>query len=344
MFSIDRDFILNNLYKLKEQSVLIVGDLAIDEMIYGDTERISREAPVLILQHNNTKIILGGGSNAAHNISTLNNGKAAVIGVIGDDYHAPVLENAFKSANINTEYLVTDNTRHTTVKTRISGTCAQSITQQIVRIDRQTTTDLSPETEAKVIKKLEKAIPNYDAIILSDYHLGSLTQPIVDKAIELAKKYNKIITVDAQKTLNKYQGVTAMTPNQPDTEKFVGYFIKDEETLLKAGKDIITDTNAQMVLVTRGDKGMVLFEKNEKVSKIPVFNKKDVFDVTGAGDTVIAAFTLALAAGFEPKYAAVIGNIAASIVIRHFGCATTTVEEIAENLKMMDMDKFIIGG
>ena len=344
MFSLDRDYILENISKIKDQKVLIVGDLAIDEMIYGDTERISREAPVLILLHNNTKIILGGGSNAAHNISSLNNGKAGVIGVIGDDYHAPILINAFKQANINTDGLVTDKNRHTTVKTRISGTCSQSITQQIVRIDRQTTTPLCEETETKVIKKLEKLIPNYDAVILSDYHLGTLTQPIIDKTIELAHKYNKVITVDAQKNLNKYQGVTALTPNQPDTEKFVGYFIKDEETLIKAGKDIISDTNAQMVLVTRGDKGMVLFEKNEIVSRIPVFNKKDVFDVTGAGDTVIAAFTLALAAGFEPKYAAVIGNIAASIVIRHFGCATTTVEEIIENLKIMDMKKFIIGG
>jgi len=344
LFNIDRDYILDNLYKLKEKKVLVIGDLAIDEMIYGDTERISREAPVLILQHNHTKIILGGGSNAAHNISTLNNGKASVIGVVGDDYHAPILINAFKEANINTDYMVTDKTRHTTVKTRISGTCSQSITQQIVRIDRQTTELLSEETENKVIKKLEKAIPEHDAVILSDYHLGMLTQRIIDKAIELTNKYNKIITVDAQKNLNKYQGVTALTPNQPDTEKFVGYFIKDEETLVKAGKDVLADTNAKMVLLTRGDKGMVLFENNEKVSRIPVFNKKDVFDVTGAGDTVIAAFTLALAAGFEPKYAAVIGNIAASIVIRHFGCATTTTEEIAENLKIMDMKKFIIGG
>ena len=344
LFSIDRDYILENLGKLKDKKVLIVGDLAIDEMIYGDTERISREAPVIILRHNHTKIILGGGSNAAHNISALNNGKAAVIGVIGDDYHAPILTGAFKEANVNTQYLVTDKNRHTTVKTRISGTCSQSITQQIVRIDRQTTEPLSAETEAKVIKKLEKAIPEYDAIILSDYHLGTLTQGVIDKAIELAHKYNKIITVDAQKTLNKYQGVTALTPNQPDTEKFVGYFIKDEETLVKAGKDVLTDTNADMALITRGDKGMVLFERNEKVTRIPVFNKKDVFDVTGAGDTVIAAFTLALAAGFEPAYAAIIGNIAASIVIRHFGCATTTVEEIAENLKLMDMKKFIIGG
>ena len=342
--NIDKVKLVSDIKNLINAKVLVVGDLAIDEMLYGDAERISREAPVLILQHTKTKIILGGASNAAHNVSTLNCGKVGVVGVCGVDYQAGQLLDAFEKANIDTRYLVRDENRKTTTKTRISGSITTSITQQIVRIDRQTTTPLCAETEAKVIKKLEKLIPNYEAIILSDYHLGTLTQPIIDKAIELAHKYNKVITVDAQKNLNKYQGVTALTPNQPDTEKFVGYFIKDEETLIKAGKDVISDTNAQMVLVTRGDKGMVLFEKNEIVSRIPVFNKKDVFDVTGAGDTVIAAFTLALAAGFEPKYAAVIGNIAASIVIRHFGCATTTVEEIIENLKIMDMKKFIIGG
>ena len=344
LFSIDREYILTNIEKLKDASVLVVGDLAIDEMIYGDTERISREAPVLILRYNRTKIILGGGSNAAHNIATLNNGKVGVIGVIGEDYHAPILINAFKEVGIDTQYLVTDKARFTTVKTRISGSCSHSITQQIVRMDRQTTTPISKETEDKVIKNLELAIPNYDAVILSDYHLGTLTQRVIDSAIQIAKKYNKVITVDAQKDLHNYKGVTALTPNQPDTEKFVGYFINDEETLVKAGKDSITKTQSDMVLITRGDKGMVLFERNEKVTRIPVFNKKDVFDVTGAGDTVVATFTLALASGFKPKYAAVVGNIAASIVVRHFGCATTTIGEIVENLNKMDMDKFIIGG
>lgn len=342
MFSFDKEELKKSLKKISEPKVLVIGDLAIDEMIYGNTERISREAPVLILRHSDTKIILGAASNAAHNISTLNNGKVSVIGLYGDDYYGPILLEAFKQANINTDYTVMDESRATTVKTRISGSCSQSVTQQIVRIDRETTQLISPEIEAKVIANIEKAIPEHDAVILSDYNIGIMTKNVIEKTIATAKKYGKIVTVDAQKDLDRYKGCTAMTPNQPDTEKFLGYFIKDENSLYKAGQEMLDRTNADIVLITRGGDGMVAFEKNGLVSKIPVFNKTDVFDVTGAGDTVVASFTLALASGMEPKNAATIGNLAASLVIRHFGCATTTIEEIDYTIDKMNMDNLTI--
>lgn len=318
--------------KLDGIKMLVIGDLAIDEMIYGNTERISREAPVLILAHTHTNIILGGASNAAHNLATLNNAKVSVIGLYGDDYHAPILVEAFKQANINTEYLVQDKSRPTTVKTRISGACSQSVTQQIVRIDRQSKDFVDSQVEAKLIENIKKAIPEHDGIILSDYHLGTLTQKVIDTTIEYAKKYNKTVCVDAQKDLQRFKGVTTLTPNQPDTEKFLGYFIKDENTLLKAGEEMLAKTNASNVLITRGEHGMAVFEKNGNKHFIPAFNKTKVFDVTGAGDTVIATYALALTAGLNPETAAVIGNIAASIVIRSFGCATTTLDEIAQNV------------
>lgn len=342
MFSFEKEDLKEKLKKLAEKSVLVVGDLAIDEMIYGNTARMSREAPVLILRHYLTKIILGAASNAAHNISTLNSGKVSVIGVYGDDYYGPVLIEAFKKANINTEYMVMDEERATTVKTRVSGSCSQSVTQQIVRIDRETVESVSPAIESKIIANIEKAIPFHDAVILSDYNIGLLTPAIISQTIEIAKKYNKIVVVDAQKDLDRYKGATAMTPNQPDTEKFVGYFIKDEDSLLKAGHDMLRRTDNEMVLVTRGGDGMVVFEKNGKVSKVPVFNKTSVFDVTGAGDTVVASFALALAAGLSPKEAAIVGNLAASITIRQFGCATTTLKEISETLNKLDMDSFTV--
>ena len=232
----DREKLISCVKNLKVPKVLVVGDLALDEMIYGDTERISREAPVLILQHSHTNLILGGASNAAHNASTLNGGKVGVLGVVGEDYHAGQLIETFKKANINTEYIITDKTRKTITKTRISGSCSQSVTQQIVRIDRQTNEFVSKDTEKKIINNLEKAIPNYDAVILSDYHIGTLTQAIIDKTIELANKYGKTIVVDAQKDLDKYKNITSMTPNLPDTQKSVGFFIKDDETMLEAGK------------------------------------------------------------------------------------------------------------
>ncbi len=342
MFTVDKEEIIKGLDNLSKPSVLVIGDMAIDEMVYGTTDRMSREAPVLILRHYNTKIILGAASNAAHNLATLNGGKVSVIGLYGDDYYAPILLNTFKDAGINTEYMVKDKKRATTVKTRISGSCSQSVTQQIVRIDRETIEPLSAETESKVLAQMEIAIPKHDAVILSDYNIGILTDKVIAKAIELCKKYNKIIVVDSQKDLNRFNGVTSMTPNQPDTEKYVGFFIKDEQTLKQAGKVMLEKTNADSVLITLGGDGMALFEKNGNYEKIPVFNKTDVFDVTGAGDTVVATYTLGLAAGMSKKNAAILGNLAASIVIRSFGCATTDVPILKSVLDKMDMEIYKI--
>lgn len=342
MFTADKEEILQAIDNLLKPSVLVIGDMAIDEMVYGTTDRMSREAPVLILRHYNTKVILGAASNAANNIASLNGGKVSVIGTYGKDYYAPILLKTFKDAGINTDYMVEDESRATTVKTRISGSCSQSVTQQIVRIDRETIEPLSKEIEAKVIAQMEKAIPLHDAVILSDYNISLLTDNVIQKAIELCKKYNKIIVVDSQKDLDRFQGVTSMTPNQPDTEKFVGFFIKDAESLQKAGKEMLSKTNAESVLVTLGGDGMALFEKNGNFEKVPVFNKTDVFDVTGAGDTVVATFTLALAAGLSKKNAAILGNLAASIVIRYFGCATTTIPVLKDTLSKMDMTTFKI--
>ena len=327
--------ILKNLDRLRNPRILIIGDFAIDEMVFGQTERISREAPVLILQHSETKIILGTASNAANNISALNCGKAGAIGVLGDDYYGGVLIEALNKANINTDYMVVDKSRKTTTKTRISGSCSQSTTQQIVRIDRQTKTSLSPDIEAKIIENIKKAIPLYDGVILSDYHLGCLTENVIKAAVETAKAHNKIIVADIQKDMEKYKGVTAITPNQPDSEKFLGYFINDEESLKKAGEELSKKLDLKYTLITRGEKGMVLFNNTKDkpvMTKIPAFNKKEVFDVTGAGDTVVAAFTLALCAGMGPEYAMVVGNLAASIVIRQFGCHTTNLDELKNEL------------
>jgi len=327
---IDLSKLRENIYNLDKAKILVVGDLALDEMVYGDTERISREAPVLILQHTHTNFILGGASNAAHNVSTLNGGKVSVIGIIGDDYQAQDLKDAFKNANINCDNLIVDKSRKTITKTRISGSCSQSVTQQIVRIDRQTNTPISQETENKIIEAVKKLIPLHDAVIMSDYHLGTLTDKVIKTIVETAKAENKPVIVDAQKQLERYQGITSMTPNLPDTQKHVGFYLKDRADYILAGNKLLKETGAPSVLITCGSDGMVVIDKTGKYVHIPVFNKSKVFDVTGAGDTVTATYTLALATGSDPVYAAIIGNIAAGIVIKQFGCATTTVKEILE--------------
>ena len=184
---------------------------------------------------------------------------------------------------------------------------------------------------------IEKCIPDFDAIILSDYHIGVLTQKVIDKTIDLANKYNKIVVVDAQKDLDKYKNVTSMTPNLPDTQKFVGFDLNSNEKIIEAGKNIIEKTNAKSVLITCGSDGMISVNKDGKSDIIPVFNKSMVFDVTGAGDTVTALYAMGLSVGAEPLYAAVIGNIAASIVIKQFGCATTTIEELLSTINNINL-------
>ena len=328
----DKEKLVDLIKKIGESKILVVGDLALDEMVYGDTERISREAPVLILQHTHTKFILGGASNAAHNVSEINGGKVSVIGIIGDDYQANDLKNAFKEANIDCSSLIVDKCRKTITKTRISGSCSHSITQQIVRIDRQTNAPISKETEAKMIAEIEKLVPVHDAVILSDYHIGTLTDNVIKAVVDTAKKFDKKVIVDAQRDLGRYKGITSMTPNLPDTQKYVGLYLRNKEDFLKAGNQLLEETGADAILITCGADGMVVVEPDNKYTHIPVFNKAEVFDVTGAGDTVTAVYTLALAAGAEPVYAAIIGNIAAGIVVKQFGCATTSIDEILDSV------------
>ena len=330
--NIDKNKLADLVKNLGNAKILVVGDLALDEMVYGDTERISREAPVLILQHTHTKFILGGASNAAHNVADVNGGKVSVIGVIGDDYQANDLKQAFCESNIDCSSLITDKTRKSITKTRISGSCSHSITQQIVRIDRQTNAPISKETEKKLIDEIEKLVPQHDAVILSDYHIGTLSDNVISAVISTAKKFNKKVVVDAQRDLNRYYGVTSMTPNLPDTQKHVGFYLKNKEDFKKAGNVLLEQSGAEAVLITCGADGMVVVDNNGKYTHIPVFNKAEVFDVTGAGDTVTALYTLALAVGAEPVYAAIIGNIAAGIVVKQYGCATTSIDEIIKSI------------
>lgn len=328
----DTKKIKNEILKLSNPKILVIGDLALDEMVYGDTERISREAPVIILQHTHTKHILGGASNAAHNVASLNGCKVSVLGVVGDDYQADDLRKAFAEAGIDCKDLITDKDRKTITKTRISGSCSQSVTQQIVRIDRQTNAPLSDNTEKKLISKAKELLPDFDSIILSDYHIGTISDKLIKEVSKLANKHSVKVIVDAQRSLDRYKGIYSMTPNLPDTQKHVGFYLRSKEDFIKAGNILIEQTGAECVLITCGDRGMVLIERENRYTHIPVFNKSKVFDVTGAGDTVTATYSLALAAGIKPLDAAIIGNIAAGIVVKQFGCATTTIEEILNSV------------
>lgn len=327
--------------RLNQGRVLVVGDMVIDEMVYGTTHRLSREAPVLILRHERADIILGGGANAAHNVSKLKAKRTTVVGISGKDYYASLLNEALQRDGIDTAGLIQDEDRPTSTKTRISGIANHSVTQQIVRIDRESNAPISAKIENQLLDTLSQLAPAFDALLLSDYGLGVFTPAVIAHCQALSKKHGLIMAVDSQQDLGAFQGATILTPNQPEAEKNVGYLLDTPQAVLRAGQDLLHKTNGQNVLITRGESGMSLFERQEDSSEplatnIPVFNHSEVFDVTGAGDTVVGTLTLALTAGATLLEASILGNLAASIVVKRFGAATTNPQELQAALESVD--------
>jgi D-glycero-beta-D-manno-heptose-7-phosphate kinase len=314
--------------------VIVIGDLLIDELLEGKPERISREAPVLILEHVDTVLIPGGAANTAHNISALG-GICHAIGVSGDDEYAVKLARLLEGCGIS-HSLVKDPTRPTTVKTRILSK-SHSLMQQLLRLDRISHEPLSKEIEAELVKRVRSATMGYKAIVLSDYRAGVVSESVIQACREEAKKTNLLVIVDAQGDFSRFKDVTLMTPNQPDTEKAVGYKLTTREDLKRAGDEILTSTNATSLLVTRGADGMVLFQQGQEMVELPVFNRSDVFDVTGAGDTVVATMALALVSGSTFVEAMALGNLAAGIVVRKSGTAVTSQNEMIENLERLNL-------
>ncbi|AFZ43221.1 rfaE bifunctional protein [Halothece sp. PCC 7418] len=321
--------LFNLLAAFEQPSILVVGDLALDEFVSGGVERLSREAPVLILRHEKTVQIPGGGGNAVYNLAKLG-AKVKVAGLIGDDPQGTALKEIFADAGIDTTGMIPERDRATVTKTRISGHARQSVTQQIVRLDRKSDVSPSQQSLSQIADFVKQSIKKVDAVVCSDYGDGVLSLPVITSALS-----HHCTVVDAQKDLSRYQGATLFTPNLPEAEAAVGYSISNEDLLDQAGNDLLQLTQAQYILMTRGEQGMSLFSNTGEVHHIPPFNRTDVFDVTGAGDTVVAALTLSLCAGGTPWEAAVLGNLAASIVVRQFGTATTNVEEMKLGLQTL---------
>ena len=312
------------LSQFHQTKVLVVGDLTLDEFLTGQTERISREAPVLIVRHETTKQVPGGGANAVYNLAKLG-GNVAVVGLIGDDDQGKALVDIFQSAGIDTTGIITDGDRPTVTKTRISAHARQSVTQQIVRIDRKSDLPPSPAVQEQLIAAIQEKLPQVAAVVCSDYGEGVMQAGVIATALQ-----HPLVIVDTQKDLQRYRGATIFTPNLPEAELALGCSITPDN-LVQAGEDLRQITSASAMLITRGEEGMSLFEPANHYH-IPAFNRTQVFDVTGAGDTVVAALTLALANSASFWESAVLGNLAASIVVRQFGTTTTNVREMLEAL------------
>ena len=312
--------------------VLIVGDLIADEFIYGEVARVSREAPVLILKYDATAMVAGGAGNAANNVAALG-GRARLAGIVGADAEGRRLLGSFHRA-VERSHIVRARQYRTPVKTRILAGGVHSAKQQVVRIDREAGWPLTDAVSRVFSAKLAPALADCDAVVLSDYGSGLVTPALAARvrATVAARSRRRPVPVllDSRYRLLDYRGLTTCTPNESEVEQLLGIQIDDDADVLeRAGRTVLKRTGMQAVLVTRGSRGMALFQPKQPTIHVPIFGSDEIADVTGAGDTVIAAFALALAAGASFYEAARLANYAGGLVVMKRGTATVSAKELS---------------
>ncbi|HEV3037979.1 MAG TPA: PfkB family carbohydrate kinase [Candidatus Angelobacter sp.] len=309
-------------------SITVLGDLIADEFIYGEISRVSREAPVLILRHRDRVILPGGAGNAIYNLADLGV-NVLPVGVIGDDEAGRALLRAFRQKHISITGIRRVRGRATVTKTRILAGMTHSPRQQVIRVDREPDTPLDRAAVHELIYQSRGYVRASDALLLSDYGYGAATPEIFNSIRARVSLSAVPITVDSRYRLLSYDGITAATPNEAELEEALRIRIGDNhDRLLNAGKAILQKLKLQSLVVTRGRDGMVVFARGSKPVAIPISGSDQVADVTGAGDTVIATYTAALAAGADPELAARLANYAGGIVVMKRGTATVSRAEL----------------
>lgn len=311
--------------RLKGKRIVVIGDLVADEYVYGVTQRVSREAPVLVVKYTSNEYKLGGAANAANNVQALL-GEVIPIGVVGRDEAGRDIKRLLQKAAMPTKYIFSSK-RATTKKTRILAGGVHTTKQQVLRLDREDTTALESKVEKEVVKALRAAISTADAVLVSDYGAGVLS-PLVKRMLGEIAARGKIVCVDSRFDALSFRGVTAITPNEPEAEAAFGKAFTSTTVVEAAGKHFLRTLGSRAVLITRGREGMVLFEGSRAPVSIPISGSDEVSDVTGAGDTVIATFTLALAAGAPFDVAARLANCAASVTVMKAGAAVCSPKEL----------------
>ncbi|MFH1784205.1 MAG: D-glycero-beta-D-manno-heptose-7-phosphate kinase [bacterium] len=324
----DKKKLLKILDRMNNTSVMVLGDIMMDKFVWGKVSRISPEAPVPIVEIEKETHTPGGAGNVAMNVCSLDS-KVLLVGVIGNDFVGDKLINEMSRGGIDTTGVFRDDKRPTILKTRI---IAQH--QQVVRTDREIIGKLSAQLTKQITTFLDENISRVKAVVISDYGKGVISPVILKKAVSLARKHKKPIVVDPKvEHFQQYKQVSCITPNQ--SEAALGmreHSVPEGEGLIKLGKTILKKLHCESLLVTQGEKGMLLFESRGKITHIPTV-ARDVFDVSGAGDTVIAVLTLALAAKASILDAAQIANYAAGIVVGKLGTATTSIKEIKNKIR-----------
>lgn len=303
-------------------NILIIGDVMLDRYWWGSVSRISPEAPVPVVRMDHMTLTAGGAANVAANVAGLG-ARATLVGVTGDDPEADVLPDVLRRVGVSDEHLVRAAGRHTTTKTRI---VAHS--QQIARVDQETTADLPDDIENAVVDRLRALLDATDAIIISDYAKGFLTDPLLRHVIDHAKRAGIGVLVDPKgRDYAKYRSATMLTPNRREAADACALEEDDQSVVDVAGERLVEDLELQSVLITQGDAGMTLFERGSPPVHLPT-KARAVYDVTGAGDTVIASLAVAIAAGASTLLAAEIANTAAGLVVENVGTTAVSVKSL----------------
>jgi D-glycero-beta-D-manno-heptose-7-phosphate kinase len=323
--SIERGRLLVIIDGIAGRRVVIAGDLMADEFIYGEIARVSREAPVLILNYDSTEIVPGGAGNAAGNVASLG-GAARLAGLAGRDETGRRLLATLQSRRIDVGCVIRPIGYRTPTKTRILAGGIHSAKQQVVRIDRAASAAIDDKTRAAFESRVLRAVRGADALLVSDYGSGLVRPQLVKDARRMSKKP---ILVDSRYNLLKFHGMTACTPNESEVEQALGVTIGDNPRVLeRAGRALLVKTRSEAVLITRGSRGMALFEPGRPTVQIPIAGSDQIADVTGAGDTVIATMTLAISAGASFEEAARLANYAGGLAVMKRGTATVGASEL----------------
>lgn len=320
------------LERIKGLSVLVAGDYVLDHYLYGRPARLSREAPVLILEHDGEEWTPGGAGNAARNVRALG-GRAIPFGVVGADREGERLVVALSEAGIPTEGISVSPQRTTVAKTRVLAGGVHSAKQQVLRIDRGDRQPLSEETRTLLLERAQALLAGADALLLSDYGYGTLSPDLRERLIAMARERGIPSCADSRYDLLAFRGVDIATPNESEASAALGAPLATESEIDAAGAALVACLESRALLLTRGSRGMRLFIAGGGREDIPVMGPDEVADVTGAGDTVASALVLGLAAGAEPAAAARLANAAASIVVMKRGAATASPEEVARALR-----------
>ena len=313
--------------QFQNQKIMIIGDMVADVYLEGKIARISREAPVLILEHSHEIVVPGGAANAVHNAAALG-GQVYAVGVVGQDNAGEQLSHSLRDKRANTDGLFIDASRSTITKTRIMAGGQATVRQQIVRIDRESKEPLDTTIEQMLLTYIEATIRTMSAVIISDYGSMTISPAIREQVISACSRAGIPSIVDSRYNIMAYEGIRLVKQNESEAAAATGLKMLNGSQLQQAAELMLARLKAEVILITQGPDGMTLFNRNGTQTHIPVTNMSEVYDVTGAGDTVVATMMLALAAGADYVEAACLANFAAGVVVRKPGTATTTAQEL----------------